>query len=346
MGDGLRVLIVTPTYVPEITGNAITAQRLYKGLSEKGVEVQVVQSSEVQKLRSSGSYSELCTLNSELFLIHALHALKGGMYAMEMAESLNVPFVVTVTGTDLNIDLLQSKNPQILDVFDKAARIITYSPLSKEGLLSRLPSLSRKASIIRPSVNIGEPKGKRSLPPGFNFLLPSGIRKVKDPVFAIRPIDALKKEFPSTNLTVVGPALDDIVWKNFSDAINGKEWISYIKVSHDEMPDIYSSADIVLNTSVSEGLSNAILEAMHFGKAVLASDCDGNRGVISDGHDGILYHQGDEEDFIRRARILITDTELREILGRAAKEKVENEYSLDAEIEGHLRLYQEVVGGN
>jgi len=112
LGEGLRVLIVTPTYLPDITGNAITAHRLYKGLRDRGIEVQVVQSSEVQKLKDSGSYSELRTLNSEL-VVHALHALKGGVPTMEMAGRFGVPFVVTITGTDLNIDLIQLENLQI-----------------------------------------------------------------------------------------------------------------------------------------------------------------------------------------------------------------------------------------
>lgn len=334
MANGFRVLIVTPSYLPDITGNAVTAHRLYKGLREKGIEVQV---------QCRGGVTPPLQFRPDI--IHALHALKGGLPAMEMAERFDVPFVVTITGTDLNIDLLQSENLEILRVLDKAARIVTYSPLSKERLSSRLPLVSKKITVIRPSVEIARQKGGRGrLPSGFNFLLPSGIRKVKNPAFAIRPLEALRKEFPSIKLTIVGPLIDDAEWKNLSGAMGGKEWISYMKVEHEEMPDIYNSADVVLNTSVSEGLSNAILEAMSLGKAVLASDCEGNRAVISDGLDGILYRQGDEEDFSHKARALILDNDVRERLGRAAREKVAKEYSLDTEIEGHLELYKEILG--
>jgi len=333
LANGFRVLIVTPSYLPDITGNAVTAHRLYKGLRDRGIEVQV---------QCRGGVTPPLQFRPDI--IHALHALKGGVPAMEMAERFDVPFVVTITGTDLNIDLLQSENLEILKVLDKAARIVTYSSLSKDRLSSRLTLVSKKITVIRPSVEIARQKGGRgSLPSGFNFLLPSGIRKVKDPAFAIRPLEALRNEFPSTKLAIVGPVLDYAEWKNLSDEIEGKEWISYMKVEHDEMPDIYNSADVVLNTSVSEGLSNAILEAMSIGKAVLASDCEGNRAVISDGLDGLLYRQGDEADFLRKAKRLILDLEFRERLGRAAREKVAREFSLDAEIERHLILYGEVL---
>ena len=212
-------------------------------------------------------------------------------------------------------------------------------------MLAKCPFLEEKVRVIRPSVDIGRPKGITvSLPKGFNFLLPSGIRMVKDPLFGIMPLELLRREYPSINLVIVGPVLDESVWKRLSEAMEGKDWISYRKVAHEEMPDLYQAADVVLNTSVSEGLSNAVIEARYFGKAVLVSDCDGNRAVISDGVDGLFYKQGDEEDFLQKAKSLIPDTGLREGLGKAAIDKVASEYSLAAEIEGHLQLYGEILG--
>ena len=333
MTEGLRTLIVTPAYLPDVTGNSITAHRLYKGLSDKGVEVKVVVAADCK------------TPDFQPDIIHALHALKGGVPAKEMADRLGVPFVVTVTGTDFNIDLMQHCSSGVSAVLDKAAITIVYSELAKKRLLTKCPFLEGKVTVIRPSVDIGRPKGVTgSLPKGFNFLLPSGIRRVKNPLFAIRPLELLRREYPSIKLVIVGPVLDGSEWKRLSEAMEGRDWISYRKVAHDEMPDIYQSADVVLNTSVSEGLSNAVIEAMYFGKAVLASGCDGNTAVISDGIDGLLYKQCDEENFLQKAKSLIPDPDFREGLGKAAIDKVAREYSLAAEIEGHLRLYGEILG--
>lgn len=329
----MNILIVTPTYIPDVTGNAVTAHRLYKGLSAKGIRVKVV----------VGSHCNAPDFKPDI--IHALHALKGGIPAMRMAESLGVPFVVTVTGTDFNIDLMQHGSSGVTTVLDKAAIVIVYSELARERLLSKCPSLEGKVTVIRPSVDIDRPKGCRDiLPQGFNFLLPSGIRRVKDPLFAIRPLDLLLSEFPSINLVIVGPVLDEAEWERLSEAMAGRDWIYYRKVSHEEMPDLYDMADVVLNTSISEGLSNAILEAMYMGKAVLASDCDGNKSVISDGVDGLLYKHGDEADFLDKAKNLVLAPGSRERLGRAAIDKVARDYGLAAEMEGHLRLYGEILG--
>lgn len=334
MTEGLKLVVVTPTYIPDVTGNAITAHRLYKGLTDKGVNVEIF----------VGAYGNT-PLRFKPDIVHALHALKGGVPAKEMADRFGVPLIVTVTGTDFNIDLMQHCSSGVSAVLDKAAIIIVYSELAKEGLLTKCPFLEGKVRVLRPSVDIGRAKGVSGvLPKGFNFLLPSGIRSVKDPLFAINPLEQLRREFPSINFVIVGPVLDESEWKRLSEAMEGRDWISYRKVSHEEMPDIYQAADVVLNTSVSEGLSNAVIEGMYFGKAVLASDCDGNRSVISDGVDGLLYKKGDEGDFLQKARSLIPDPDVREGLGKAAIDKVARDYSLAAEIEGHLRLYGEILG--
>lgn len=333
MPDTLKVLIVTPTYPPDITGNAITAHRLCEGLRDKGVRVKVV----------VGAHRDAPDFNPDI--IHALHALKGGFLARKLAEESKVPLVVTITGTDLNIDLLQHGSKDIIDVLNYAERIITYSLSARNKLISRLPALSERVVVVRPSVDIGRSTGKTDiLPAGFNFLLPTGIRKVKDPSFAVRPLEELRKEFPSIKLTIVAPVRDDEEWSLFSRAIKGKDWISYKQVSHEEIPDLYQAADVILNTSISEGLSNVILEAMYLGKTILASDCDGNKAVLSDGVEGLLYKQGDEEDFMQKTKTLILDPDLREKMGRAGIDKVAREYSLSAEIEGHLRLYGDVLG--
>ncbi|MBM2837791.1 MAG: hypothetical protein HW415_416, partial [Deltaproteobacteria bacterium] len=62
MTEGLRILIVTPAYLPDVTGNSITAHRLYKGLSDKGVEVKVVVAADCK------------TPDFQPDIIHALHA--------------------------------------------------------------------------------------------------------------------------------------------------------------------------------------------------------------------------------------------------------------------------------
>ena len=103
------------------------------------------------------------------------------------------------------------------------------------------------------------------------------------------------------------------------------------------------SVDVVVNSSLSEGgMANSILEAMSLGRAVLASDIEGNRTVVRHGIDGLLFRS--ETDFLEQAERLIRDPQLRHELGRNAMQKIEREFSREGEIRKYLQLYQEAIG--
>jgi glycosyltransferase involved in cell wall biosynthesis len=102
--------------------------------------------------------------------------------------------------------------------------------------------------------------------------------------------------------------------------------------------------DIMVNSSFSEGgMSNAVLEAMSQGVAVLASDIEGNQSVIVDEVDGLLFTS--EDDFERKAERLILDSDLRRRLGKQAKEKIEREFSREKEIDAYERFYRDLLDG-
>jgi glycosyltransferase involved in cell wall biosynthesis len=118
-------------------------------------------------------------------------------------------------------------------------------------------------------------------------------------------------------------------------------WIPLI--SPGAMRSAYEEADVVLNASFSEGLSNAILEGMAAGRPLLASDIPGNRGPVlgekGDDPSGILFNPQDPEDFLKQALRLIDDQELRESLGLTAKRRAATWPGSMDEAEGLIRAY-------
>src|SRR5206468_718978 len=80
-------------------------------------------------------------------------------------------------------------------------------------------------------------------------------------------------------LRYVGPILDAGEGAALLCALAGRPWARYLgEVPHAAMPAALHDADIVLNCSLSEGgMANSVLEALAFGRAVLASDIEGNR---------------------------------------------------------------------
>src|SRR2546426_8317232 len=122
--------------------------------------------------------------------------------------------------------------------------------------------------------------------------------------------------------------------------ISSRRWIG--TVPHAEMGGLLALGDVVLNCSISEGgMANSVLEALALGRAVLASDIEGNRSLIEDGVTG--YRFRDEAEFERRANLLASDAALRARLGAAGRELVERRYPVAREIDGYLDVYRRLV---
>ena len=95
----------------------------------------------------------------------------------------------------------------------------------------------------------------------------------------------------------------------------------------DDIPTILGSTDIFVLPSYSEGLSNALMEAMASGCACIASDVGGNRFLIQNGVSGFLFPPGDREALRAHIRRLIEDTAKQGTLGVAARKRIEEQFS-------------------
>lgn len=83
-------------------------------------------------------------------------------------------------------------------------------------------------------------------------------------------------------------------------------------------------ADCYVHASRFEGKSIAVREAQVLGKAILVSDCNGNREQVEEGVDGLMCRL-EPEDICAKLRVLLEDPALRARLGKAAAQKQEAE---------------------
>jgi rhamnosyl/mannosyltransferase len=93
-----------------------------------------------------------------------------------------------------------------------------------------------------------------------------------------------------------------------------------------------------------ESFGIAQLEAMACGKPVVSSDLPtGVRVVNQHGRTGLLVPPGDPDALADALNRLLGNEALRIELGRAARERVEREFSREAMIERTLAVYDEVL---
>lgn len=102
---------------------------------------------------------------------------------------------------------------------------------------------------------------------------------------------------------------------------------------------LYGAADVFILPSVSEGLSNSLLEAMSSGLAVLASRVGGTAEAVEEARSGFLFKAQDDDDLRAQLKKLLLKPELAAAFGREARRRVEQDYALDRVVDRYEALY-------
>jgi sugar transferase (PEP-CTERM/EpsH1 system associated) len=113
--------------------------------------------------------------------------------------------------------------------------------------------------------------------------------------------------------------------------------------SYDEVPDLLNTMDAFVLTSISEGMSNTLLEAMATGLAVLATNVGGNPEVIVEDHSGWLFQPRDAQGLASRLALLASREDLRRLSGAAARERILEHFSLARMLNSYSHLYLELA---
>lgn len=340
----MRVLLVTPIGPPAPRGNAVTVARIQTGLRARGIRGEILDLSAVPPEGVAARLNE-----ARPDLVHAFHALRAAVPVMPLARARGLPVVVTLTGTDVNEDLAEpARRSQVAAALREAAALVAFHETMRERLAALLPDLGARCHVIPQSVLLGsDPCPLAQVVPRrpgeIWFLQPAGIRRVKNVLFPLAPLRALARRY-ALRWLLVGPVIEPREGSRVQAALKGEDWAAYLgEVPHGQMGALYDRADVVVNSSLSEGgMANAVLEAMSRGKPVLASDIEGNRSVIRHGVDGLLF--ASEEAFRREAERLVRDPVLRARLGAAARARIAAFHTPDREADAHLALYRAVLG--
>lgn len=113
-------------------------------------------------------------------------------------------------------------------------------------------------------------------------------------------------------------------------------------LEHDEALRRVAALDIYVQTSLWEGLSYAILEAMALGRPVVVSAVPANREIVRHGVTGFLG--ADAAEMAAHVRRLATDADLRRRMGEAARDYVRRHHDARRNGRVYARLYARLAG--
>lgn len=147
----------------------------------------------------------------------------------------------------------------------------------------------------------------------------------------IRAVSQLISEFPDLHLVAIGGGDDLPRLQKLANELGKVSNMHFLqRLSRDELAACYARADVFAMPSAGEGFGLVFLEAMAFGKPVVAAACGGALDLIHDGSNGLLVPQRDSVALASALRRLLGDESLRTSLGTEGAAIVREKYRFDS----------------
>lgn len=114
-------------------------------------------------------------------------------------------------------------------------------------------------------------------------------------------------------------------------------------VPQERLPPYYTAADAFVLASFTEGHPKVLLEAMAAGVPCVASDCEGNRSLVTEGATGLLFDPRRADELADRLASVLTDVPLAEQLARAGRALVVARYDLGTLVGTEVALLRKIA---
>lgn len=326
----MRILMLSG--MTEGTGNATAARRIGGHLLHAGHDVRYIPLQDQPP--TSGVQEESSAWNAEHSM--GIHMTKSGEYL----QAIGLPYTVIAGGTDLNVDILQEqKRVEIVRTLERATHIVVRSPVLKKKAASLIPTSQRivtipQATNVHPSA-YSIRKALKLSRDSLLFLLVASLRHVKDPIFLVPAFLEWHRRNPRIHLAIAGPALEENIAHAIQERCSTHPSLHYLGVL--QSSDLHAAirdSTALINSSLSEGCSNAILEAMTLGTPVIARRNEGNSAIITEEETGLLFET--PEEFLEKAEKLMTNPTLISSLTLNAMHFIDLHHNIATE----RRMYQ------
>jgi colanic acid/amylovoran biosynthesis glycosyltransferase len=263
---------------------------------------------------------------------------------------LGHPVVVSCRGTQVSVAPHNPAREEIREglrqTFQRAAaaHCVSEATLRDACQLGLAPA---KAVVIRPAVDpemfrpADSPRAKDGV---FSVVTVGTLIWMKGHEWALRAIRRVADRGINVRFDIIGDGPDrqralytiaDLGLKDRARCVG--------RLTPEEALRLVRQADAFLLSSLSEGISNAALEAMACGVPVVTTACGGMREAVTDGVEGFVAPVRDAEALAAALLRLAGDASLRQRMGQAARARVEREFRLDRQIEQWLRVFRRVL---
>jgi len=270
------------------------------------------------------------------------------------------PVVISCRGSQINVAPHNPERAALRDglaaTFARAAAVHCVSAQIRDEA-TRYGLDPRQAVIIRPAVDpdyfcpavpspFGRGLGRGSETPDvpLRLVTTGSILWRKGYEYALLAVRALLDRGVAVRFDIVGdgPEAQRLLY-TIDDLALHEHVVWHGRRSPDEVLRLLQAADAFLLTSLSEGISNAVLEAMACGLPVVTTDVDGMPEAVTDGVEGFLVPPRDPAATADALARLAASPALRRTMGAAGRERVVRDFALNDQIAAFADLFAGVA---
>jgi glycosyltransferase involved in cell wall biosynthesis len=204
----------------------------------------------------------------------------------------------------------------------------------------------RKLRVIHNGIDVpaGAPQRRPAAGAVLRAVHVARLNPIKDQDTLLRAVRRVVDAEPRFELDVIGdgPRREELLALRSELRLTGHvRFLGY----RDDVPELLTGRGLFLLSSLSEGISLTLLEAMAAGLPVVATAVGGNPEVVVPGQTGLLVPPRDPDRLAAAILSLIRDPRQAADLGRAGRERVAAHFDLRRVVAAYQRLYEELLIG-
>jgi len=361
----LRVLFITPAYLPWLGGLEVLASQLLEELQHRGCEVGLItcpHAAVEAGLDEVGGVPVLRTGTQEALARNdGAAVLRGavevGRFARDLAPDVvhthdastalwtylrtqrhRRPLVSTIHNV-MSAHLGEELAP-VAAMVNESAWVTGVSQAVVDDTAQLFPAVVDRLSLVRNAVKAppGEPQPIVERAP---LLCVGRLVPQKGFDMAIEAFALIAERFPWARLQIAGtgPDRDDLL--ALGEQLGVGDRLDLLgRVEPDEVPRLLARSTALVMPSRYEGLPLVALEAAWSARPVVAMAGPGLGEAVVDGTTGLLVPPGDVPGLARSMAVLLASRERATTMGRAARSRMEEHWSIGATVDAYEAIYR------
>ena len=289
-------------------------------------------------------------LKNKCGLIHVHWAIPTGLIGVLAGKLLRKPVVVTIHGSDFRMATERSSflTKIFLYVCQRANQIMCVSEVQEKEIqkmgVRAEKILTFPMGIDQSFLEAGRKRREKLNGQSHTVLSNRNLLPLYNVSLLIRAIPAVLKEEPNTKFIIAGDGPERDNLEKEAKNLNVSSFVKFLgRIPHERMAGLLAQADIYVSTSLYDGTSVSLLEAMGSGAFPIVTDIPANREWITTGQNGFLVPVDEEKCLANRIIDAIRNQALLEKSRMVNLSIVEEKALWSVIIEKIKRMYHETL---